>query len=571
MNDRGADQCHISLFKLKMVQFRFVNLISFLFYCVLTMPTFVRSQPLVRSSLFEITRGDIIHRTTDGVINVKEFGAKGDGLSDDYIAIQNACNYCIMNPAFCTSVRIPVGNYHISHPIILKKVANANWQFFTIKIVGDAPAKSASNEYLSTITATFNSGFAIGIQKGRGIQIENLNISGQYTFPNTINNYNIGTTRYAAWNDGSVHDSRFAPYAGIDIDPFCDSNYITAAEGYPEMRNQYLPGTGRGGTSGVEILQCSIHNFPVGIMLTPNGYTQNDELINIIDDNIDAVKVAIAIGQDQSKTILIENYKCWASTYTILDGLSYGAGTGGGSVYAENWNIAGNANQLFNLNTSRFPLSAKDIFSESLFRLGYVGGGAGSNFINFEIDFLTGPGLPEADYLLIGQANFYGGMLRYYDNDRGHRLNFVMSTMRYCLMFRDMVMNNPPLISGLYGMPFNKWNQPIFDNVAGYYTPFKNNFDTLIQITALPPVIDRRYWVGTIYGAGLGKKAIIGDYILGEPTSTTCKYYDNEGYCVTRQIGRVTAIKGDTLILNNVGLNVFSNSAWERMYISRLR
>jgi len=59
--------------------------------------------------------------------------------------------------------------------------------------------------------------------------------------------------------------------------------------------------------------------------------------------------------------------------------------------------------------------------------------------------------------------------------------------------------------------------------------------------------------------------------VLGEPTASTCKYYDNSGYCVTRQIGRVTSIKRDTLILNDVGLNVYSNSKWGRIYIDRLK
>ncbi len=104
----------------------------------------------------------------------------------------------------------------------------------------------------------------------------------------------------------------------------------------------------------------------VGIALTPNEQTQNDEMINIKDDDIEACRVAIAIGQDQSKTIAIEGLKVWASVYTVLDGLSYGRGTGGGSVYCDNWNIAGNVNQLFYLRTDRFPLSARNIYSESL-------------------------------------------------------------------------------------------------------------------------------------------------------------------------------------------------------------
>ncbi|MEJ0079788.1 MAG: hypothetical protein WDM78_02220 [Puia sp.] len=164
--------------------------------------------------------------------------------------------------------------------------------------------------------------------------------------------------------------ARYAPYAGISIDP----NAVG----------------GTAGTSDVTINNCSIVKWMVGIMLTANGQTLNDEMINVLDDEIDVCRVAIAIGQDQSKTINIKGLKVWNSTHTVLDGVTYGRGKGGGSVFCENWNIAGNCNELFNLNTDRFPLSCKDIYSESLFRIGYVGFGVGANFINAQIDFFNG-------------------------------------------------------------------------------------------------------------------------------------------------------------------------------------
>lgn len=517
---------------------------------------------------------DTTHIPNIPIVSVKDFGAVGNGFVDDYRAIQNACNFCIAYPASCTAVRFPVGHYFISRPIILQDTAYGKWQFFTIRLVGDAPAKSASDAYLSSIICGFTDGFGIGIQRGRGIQIENLNIQGKYTFPSTINNYNIGTTLYSEWNTGQVRDTRFAPYSGICIDPFCDSTQIGATDGYTGLRSYYLPGTGRGGTSGVEIEQCAVHGFAVGVMLTPNPLTQNDEMINLIDDCVDGVKVAIAIGQAQSKEIHIDRFRCWASTYTILDGLNYGVGGGGGSVMINGMNIAGNVNQLFNLATSTFTLSAKDVYSESLFRIGFVGAGAGSNFINFDINFLTGPGMPAADYIILGQANFHGGQLRYYDNDRTHRLNFITgANMRNSLMFRDMVINNPPLVTALYGIPTNSYPSAVFDNVRGYYTPLKKDFDTLMTFPYRMSYfnIDRINWVGTLVESGIGAVAKIGDYIIGEPTAQTRNYYDVPYDCPTKQIGRVTAIKGDSLFLDEIGLNTFSNTQFDGIYIDRMK
>ena len=112
-------------------------------------------------------------------ISIKDFGAVGDGVHDDYKAIQTACDYAIKHPAI---VIIPVGNYLISHPIVLQNVVNGQYQFFTIHIRGLLPNKSASNEYTSRITCGFKSGFGIGIQMGRGITIENITITGSIYF-----------------------------------------------------------------------------------------------------------------------------------------------------------------------------------------------------------------------------------------------------------------------------------------------------------------------------------------------------------------------------------------------------
>ena len=520
-------------------------------------------------------------------LNVKDLGAKGDGRQDDYPAIQKAVDSAIHNPGSATSVYFPIGTYRISHPILLQQVVNGRWKFFSIRLLGETPAKSAPASYLSSILCDFKEGFAIGIQLGRGIHIENLSFVGRYTFPLTISNKNIGTIPYSAWNNGSVQDSRYAPYAGIVIDPFCDSNLLKAAEGYRFLRDQYLPNTGRGGTSDVEIRQCSVHQFAAGIVLTPNPLTANDEMINIIDCNIDAVKIAIAIGQDQSKEIHIDRLKCWSSTYTVLDGLNYGRGTGGGSVMINGMNIAGNVHQLFYIRTDRFPLSAKDVFAESLFRIGTVGGAAGASFINFQIDFLTGPGLPAADYLFAGgPAVFNGGMLRFYNGSKTQRMIFNNARV----VFRDMTMSTAPIITSIYGRGLATNPEPLFDNVAIQYSrwfggvigrdqtypvpyyfmngidPLYHNssyafesregvsyrihetqdYEELVPIGSANVVIDRNNFTG--YFIGHTENLLTGDYILTGDLRPA----------PTSQIGRITAVAQDTVYLDQVGLNAKS-------------
>lgn len=506
----------------------------------------------VDTTYIHITKRDTQTITLFNVDTVKhlsfsDFGAAGDGNHDDADAITFACNYVIAHPQ---TLIAPIGNFYISHPILLQN----NGRFFTIHIAGMLSNKSSSNEYLSKITYGGKSGYAFGIQLGRSVVIENITIIGQYTFPNNVTNANIGILKFSDWVDPSITDTRNSPYAAIVIDP-----------------NQNANG-GTGGTSDVTIQNCAFKYWMVGICLSPNG-TLNDEMINILEDDIEACRVAIAIGQDQSKTINIKGLKVWASCHTILDGITYGRGTGGGSVFCENWNIAGNCNELFNLYTDRFPLSCKDIYSESLFRIGNVGAGTGANFINTQIDFLTGPGMPEADYLIAGQANFYGGMLRYYDNDITHRMNLSNLGGAY----RDMVFNTIPFTANLFG-GINYTPAPVFDNVNLYYynggggkklvAPYE------IYIPLRCNISFNKDWTAKLYRYDTPLPQMqVGDYILGASASAYRKCYDpylNPQNITTVQIGRVVAITGDTIRLDRVGLNA-PNIGYDAIYISRMQ
>ena len=503
---------------------------------------FISNQESVLNTYFQIYNLlDSAPKSRGGELSVLDFGAKCDGITDDIIADSTACAYCIAHPVMCGTVIFPVGHSRISRTLKLQN----NGRYFTIAMKGMFSAKSSSDAYLSAIDYTAKSGSAITIQYGRSITISNLSIFGKYIFPLSVNNYNIGTLSFAQWNDGSVSDSRYLPYAGITIDP--DTNKSGS----------------RGGTSDVTIDHCSIKEFMVGVCLSPNGVTQNDEMINILDDDIEACRVAIAICQDQSKSINIRGLKCWASTHTILDGLNYGKGIGGGSVFCEDWNIAGNVNELFNITTGRFPLSCQNIYSESIFRIGNVGPMA--NFINTEIDFLSGPGMPAADYLISGWANFEGGMLRYYDNSYTHRLNFSNLNV----MFRDMTLNNPPIVSSLYGFGINHYPSPKFDNVKYYYSQKR---DTLFKLPFIPAfTIDRKGWTASFSGVS-GLRA--GDYILAAPTSTSGLYSDrslNPAQCATIQIGRISSISNGTIYLDDVGLNAYSGNDYDAVFVDRLK
>ena len=99
-------------------------------------------------------------------INVKELGAKGDGVTDDYLAIQNAINKASIDEK---AVYIPSGTYIISKTLLLNDKT---------QIIGDGP-------FLTIIKLKNNVDIGIKCQLNKdvtkGISIKDLQIQGDFS------------------------------------------------------------------------------------------------------------------------------------------------------------------------------------------------------------------------------------------------------------------------------------------------------------------------------------------------------------------------------------------------------
>ena len=402
-------------------------------------------------------------RVLQEIVNVKWFGAMGDGIHDDWEYIQHAIDFLITHPILPRTLYFPEGSYIISQPIILSNFSENNYQFFNINLKGATPAKAAVGIYSSNIIANFSNKFAIGLQKARTCIIENLAISGQFKFPDNLTPLQICTLKFDEWKDGKCRDNKNSPYAGIVVDPFCESDLLNKQNQYPDMNNFYK-GKGQEGTSGIQIKECSIRNFITGVMVSPNMITANAEISDIIDCVIDHNKVGIAFGQDQTKENHIIRLKCWGGTHTVYDGIHYGIGCSS-SPYIDGMNIAGGVNQLIQADITRFPTYIMNVFAESIFRIGTFMGNATAHFVNCQFNFIShSKGFPTPDYYLYGKnCSFEGSMLRLYTNNRNLRLKLNNSSTSYI----DGVTNGPPIIINLenYGI---QYSTPIFKNVVTY-------------------------------------------------------------------------------------------------------
>lgn len=178
-------------------------------------------------------------------INVKDFGATGNGITDDFQAIQNAINYALENKIY--NVFVPIGNYVLSERLSLfdginfmgaargdhnyylrnatwfiadnglladKDVRNVkigNFSVISRAILSDSPSQansvgvkinSFSNSFIDNISVY---GFKTGIQIGDNDGVKGLNL--------TISNSNIGECsvcfNVVKYGDLTVNDGRF--------------------------------------------------------------------------------------------------------------------------------------------------------------------------------------------------------------------------------------------------------------------------------------------------------------------------------------------------------------------------
>lgn len=282
------------------------------------------------------------------VIDARGFGAVGDGVHDDYDALQRAADFCIVNNI--RKLYLPIGRYKTSQPIIIKPQAGS--MFCTLEISGESTwwdSNAGSNIYYTGTT-----GAAIIIQKGKGCVIRNLRLQGVFTPPPT-NNYNqFYNLTFEQFKDGVCDVNKNHPHAGIAIDYFANSDGSVS------------------GSTGTLIENCEITNFYVGIISSPNGTTLNAENTKINLINFENVNTCIASCQAQEKVNTVTNISCWGTAYQIFSTGQFGAGQGS-NYNISHVNVAGAVVQLMYLNQQGwFLCSFNDWYAESVGRLGTV-------------------------------------------------------------------------------------------------------------------------------------------------------------------------------------------------------
>jgi hypothetical protein len=387
----------------------------------------------------------IVNATVTGsMVSVRWFGATGDGVTDDYEAIQRAIDAVIQNKLLPRDLYFPKGIYKISRPLFASNWNGYDYQFFSLNLIGESNTHFTSSEYNTRIVYSGNE-FAIGYQRARSSEIRGLSIEGIFNpqFGGYANQFRVTYNSFA----NGVRDTRHSPLTGIAVDPVengSGTEYTQISDRYPSMLDKYRGSGTRGGSSAVNVKECRIFGFTVGIGYSLNGATLNAENCHAEKVAIDVCKAAFAYGQAQIKDNYIRNSIHWDRVHTVIDCVTYGSVSGLRPTppYIDGMNIAGGINRIFNINGANFSWSAKNIFAELIYSIGTVKGGTQFSIEDSEFNFPEDAVGVSPDFHIDATNGYFKSCsFKVYDDEYSKRL--ILRGDR--ISFQNCRFDRPPL------------------------------------------------------------------------------------------------------------------------------
>jgi hypothetical protein len=310
----------------------------------------------------------------NSILSIKNFGATGNGVTNDQPAIQKAIETAIANNI--NTVFAPTGVYKCDAPVIMYRWDGTDYKFFTLEFKGESSFWQAGNTRGTRFIFSDPNSFCIGFQRAKGLKIDRILVQGPFQ-PPTIAAPAWYHLKEHEFTDGVTRDSPQSACVAIAGDPFAWK--LPADGGYPTMQHMYRGIPSAGGSTGVEITDVSLGNVIAGYCSSINGITLNSEITLIDKIQVRDCRYGIAGTQAQEKANIVRNFACWGNVYCpIKIGGVLGAGTPGNWKF-QGLNMAGGTRKLISLNSGGyFATHLEDVFAEIVFNIEWSSGVGGS-------------------------------------------------------------------------------------------------------------------------------------------------------------------------------------------------
>jgi hypothetical protein len=308
---------------------------------------------------------------TANSLNVRDFGAFGDGATDDTKAIQDAINYLLEHPNTNRQLYFPGGTYKITNSLFILKIVNTppnqpHYDFVGLEICGGKPSSNLLGQ--GTILApTFNDKPALVLQSVQGVTIKDIAIRGKNDYSQSLK----ASDNFKVLLDDSTfvvngcRDNRYSPYAGICIDPYFPS--VPDTERYPGQSSYYIISGGT--SSSITIEGCLINGFVTGIVLAPNGATNHAAKVLIKDCTFEFNKVSVAICQASSDHVILQNIASFGNHFFVST-LDYGSKLGT-APFINGANVSA-TKYLFHMGTTYGLTSIISLYAKNTLSMGYI-------------------------------------------------------------------------------------------------------------------------------------------------------------------------------------------------------
>lgn len=543
-----------------------------LFFFALFVPFFLVSCTKTLSYVGTYALEDSIQTVSmaiDSIGHIITLYPPASSYTDATPEIDSAVTYGNTHPGAWLSVVMP-GNFHLYTAPVAANLKNGIYGQVTFDLEALNDAKDAPVGSTTNFILHYSDDFGFGIQEGKSCVIKGIVFQGMFTLMNSLSMVQIDTMPYAAMTDGVCRNNQVSPYAGIVIDPFSDPSHYDGVtlQMYPRLTQYYASGMGTAGSTDIQIIDCQIQKFVVGMMISPAWQGNGDE-IQLLNDQIDQDRSSYASASAQNKQCTVTGLMEWGQVYDVFDLGHYGYGHTDGTnppqIYG--MSVAGNTNQLFDLQDPAFPLIAYGIVAENVWRIGRVFSFGGNLISGSQIDLQQNlPGVPSPDMIWWGPyTDWEGCMIRVYNGSQiGGRI--VMNAQANT--FNGGSFSDPPIcVNKEVALGYSPNAPTIFSNVFAQYSNIVlngNGWDSTINIgNNISMTVNTGTFVGSfVVPTAVGASIQVGDEITTHHTFSEDQLTGYQSY--EYPVGCTTAIHygavQDTVTVRNAGLGIYTGT-----------